>query len=280
MRRLWMILVIFSTILALPQAQSPDDLVHSVGAGETLIAIANAYGVTLERLLALNNLDPEAYLQIGQHLVILPAGERGAAEASPEPEAEPTHEPPPPRVASGNPERADLPPAPLRAADAPMMDPADISPQVCFAIFEDDNQNTMREPEERFLSGGQISFFDSADGEQLRHVTDGESAPECVRNFERERFRIEASPPAGYGLTSPATLHLDLRAGGKVQIEFGAKRDLATFEPLPPDSVELAAQPDTTNDSLLVELSGLFALLMAGVVLLAGFVVSILVRGR
>ena len=68
--------------------------------------------------------------------------------------------------------------------------------------------------------------------------------------------------------------------GGKVQIEFGAKRDLAAFEPLPPDSVELAAQPDATKGSLLVELSGLFALLMAGVVLLAGFVVSILVRGR
>ena len=187
MRRLWMILVIFSTLLALPQAQSQDDLVHSVDAGETLIAIANAYGVTLEQLLALNNLDPDAYLQIGQNLIILPAGERGTAEASPEPEAEPTLEPPP-RVASGNPERADLPPAPVRAADAPMMDPADISPQVCFAIFEDDNQNTMREPGERFLSGGQISFFDSADGEQLRHVTDGESAPECVRNFERERY--------------------------------------------------------------------------------------------
>ena len=73
MRQLCSMLLCFALLTA-AQAQDKEDLIHTVGPGDTLISIANNYGVTLEDLLALNSLDPDAYLQIGQRLIVIPDG--------------------------------------------------------------------------------------------------------------------------------------------------------------------------------------------------------------
>ncbi len=45
---------------------------HIVERGDTALAIAMRYGLTLEQLMTLNSMDPSAFLQIGQVLVIRP----------------------------------------------------------------------------------------------------------------------------------------------------------------------------------------------------------------
>lgn len=265
------------------QAQANDDIVHTVAAGETLTLIANAYGVTLERLLSLNELDPDAYLQIGQRLVVIPADEI----AQPEGEAEDEDEDEDEADAAEEAEAAlplpsvDSPHAPVAQADAPMMDPADISPQLCFALFEDDNQNGHREPGERYLEAGRILLLDAAGGEALSYTTDGESEPYCRRDLARDLYQLELRPPDGYGATSAASLQIDLRAGGSVNVEFGAKRGLETFI-VPTAEASPAGPPvvDEGESSLLQEASGIFVLALAGVVLIGGLIVSLLLRGR
>jgi len=279
---------VLSLWVALIKAQPQDDgdLVHTVSAGDTLISIAHAYGVTLDQLLTLNDLHPEALLQIGQRLLVIRAPEF-AEEAS-----EPADEVGAPDAVAGdvadtetalggNVERGDLPPAPVAAADAPMRDPADISPQLCVAVYRDDNQNGMMEMDEELLPEARIRLLDATEVEQLRYTTDGAAEPYCSHLLERKLYTIEGSAPPGFGLTSSSRLRIDLRSGGLVNVDFGAKQGLETVS-IPPldrtsgDDERLSEPPR----SLLRELSGLFALGLAAVVFFSGLAVSIFIRGR
>ena len=274
------LLICLSAVIVL-NGQANDDIVHAVGAGETLTSIANAYGVTLNRLLTLNGLDPDAYLQIGQRLLVIPAGEiTGSVDAGATRDEAAV-------VDSSDAENAvprssaDAPAAPVAAADAPMLNPADISPRLCFALFEDDNQNGLREPGERYLKAGTILLLDAAGSEVLTYATDGESEPFCLQDLARSIYRLEGGPPVGYGLTSSAVLQIDLSAGGKVNVEFGAKSGLEAFI-MPTAELVAADLPAESagESSLLRELSGIFVLAVAGAVLISGMLVSLLLRGR
>ena len=249
--------------VVLLQAQPEDDadLVHTVTAGDTLISIAHAYGVTLEQLLTLNDLNPEALLQIGQRLLVIRAPEFAAEVGAPDavagaaPETE--------TAVGGNVESGDLPPAPVAAAAAPMRDPADISPQLCFAVYRDDNQNGMREPGEELLRDATIRLLDAKDVEQLRYTTDGATEPYCQRLQERKLYTIEGSAPPGFGLTSASRLRIEALP-------------IPPLEPASGADERASEQPR----SLLRELSGLFALGLAAVVFCSGMVVSLFIRVR
>lgn len=259
-------------------AQDSGDLVHTVAAGETLISIAGAYGVTLEQLLTLNELDRDAILPIGRQLIVIPEGDLVDEEEQISENGE-TDEAA--VVAIRTVSVAGLPPAPLVAADAPMMDPADFSPRLCLAVFADANQNGMREPGEDYLEGATVLLLDAADAEVLQYRTDGQSEPHCRRDLLRRTYLIRALAPAGFGLTSAASLSLDLRAGGDIQVEFGA---LAGYEAAGAPLLQPAAQDDTPADTsrpaILRELSGLFVLVLAGLVFFSGMALSVFLRGR
>lgn len=278
LRRLSLILICLSALMPL-RAQDTDDLIHTVAAGETLISIANAYGVTLDQLLTLNNLDPDAYLQIGQLLLVIPDAAQVAEEDIDEEEAgsaaETEEETPSTISAQGDSA------APVIEASAPMMDPANLSPQICFVIFADENQNGMREPDETKLGAGEIILFDAAGIEQLHYTTDGESEPYCVRDLGRRLYRLEALPPEGYGISGAANLWLDLRAGGHLPLEFGARLGLARNPALAPDpEADIETAPPDGSAGLLRELSGLIVMVIAGLVFASGMIVSLFLRGR
>ena len=271
MFRRWIMLIALATGMAMLKAQPEDgaDLVHTVVAGDTLISIALSYGVTLDDLLSLNGLNPEALLQIGQRLVIIRSGspieEAGASESGD----------------GGDAESDVLPPAPVAEADAPMIDPADMRPQLCLAVFQDDNQNGTMEPDERYLAEGSIILLDETEAEHLRYTTDGESEPYCPSDIQRGIYRIEGEAPAGYGMTGSAILVVDLRAGGEVSVDFGAKQGLATsIVPTPDPQAGKGEAQAGESSSLLYELSGLFVLGLAGVVLISGMALSLFIRGR
>jgi murein DD-endopeptidase MepM/ murein hydrolase activator NlpD len=61
-----------------PPAAAPSiPLVHTVGEGENLTYIAETFGTTVEELVAVNNLNPDALLFVGQQLII-PGGQGDA----------------------------------------------------------------------------------------------------------------------------------------------------------------------------------------------------------
>lgn len=278
-----MLALAIGAVLLQAQPEDDQDIIHTVDSGDTLISIAHAYGVTLDQLLNQNDLHPEALLQIGQRLLVIRArafAEGGDGEPAPVSDesgessilAEPV---------GGDVESGDLPPAPVAEADAPMRDPADIRPQLCFTVFEDLNQNGMMEPAERPLTEAAIRLLDAADVEQRRYTTNGAAEPYCERRLERALYTIEGSAPPGFGLTSAARLRIDLRSGGLVKLEFGAKRGLETAS-VPPPAGDMGGDDGASESprSLLRDLSGLFALGLAAVVFFSGMAVSLFIRWR
>ena len=276
----WLLIGTVALALALAplQAQLEDDIFHTVIPGDTLISIALAYGATLDQLLTLNGLDSEALLQIGQRLLVIRAPEYAE---DPEPdEAEPESEIEAESVFSGNLDSGDLSPALVVEADAPMRDPADVSVQLCFSVFRDDNQNGMLDAAEAMLPDATIRLLDAQGVEQMRYTTDG-SPPECERGLERSLYLLEAEVPPGFGLTSAPFLRLDLRHGGTVTVEFGAKAGLeaAALAPLYPENGTTGGLSEEPR-SLLRELSGLFALGLAAIVFVSGMALALFLRGR
>ncbi len=281
MRRLWITFASLILGIALLQAQSSADLVHTVGAGETLTSIANAYGVSLEQLLTLNELDPEQYLQVGQRLLILRAGEGSQAESPSEDNdaSEVTQDSEVEIKQSELPLDDDENSAVLAAA-APMTDPAAISPQLCVAIFQDDNSNGMRDLGEVYLPGGSIRLIDLSTAQQLPLNDILEAAPYCLPDLPRALYQLEGIAPDRFALTSSASLQVDLRAGGTVAIEFGVKAGEETFIVPAIDPGAAQAPPLTAESNILSELSGLFALSLAAVVLFSGLSLSLFLRAR
>lgn len=273
MRQLCLTLLCLVTLVSL-KAQETDDLIHSVAPGETLTLIAGDYGVTLDQLLELNNLDPDAYLQIGQRLLVIPDAAAPDDDDESIDEGEREDEDAPPMIAAD-----EEPGAPVVEASAPMTNPADLSPQLCFTIFADENSNGMREPDEPRLADGEIILFDAEAIEQLHYTTDGQSEPYCVRDLGRRLYRLEASPPAGYGLSDANSLLLDMRVGGKIQLEFSAGQGFATGSADEPGP-DLGARHDGENASLLREVSGLVVLALAVLTFAGGMVVALILRSR
>ena len=76
-----------------------------------------------------------------------------------------------------------------------MTDPSDISPLLCFGLFDDANQNGLREPGEGWLAGGEVVLYDFEGAEQLHYTTDGESEPYCLRDLGRRQYRLDAVAP-------------------------------------------------------------------------------------
>lgn len=62
-----------STVLPSPTpvpSPTPKVVIHIVQQGETLLAIAEQYGVTVQEIVAANGLENPDHLQIGQELII------------------------------------------------------------------------------------------------------------------------------------------------------------------------------------------------------------------
>ncbi|MCY4018029.1 MAG: LysM peptidoglycan-binding domain-containing protein [Chloroflexi bacterium] len=293
MRQCWPILWICLVYGAYTLAQSNGNLaqiVHVVGAGETLTAIAVNYGVTVDEIVATNDLDPNAILQIGQRVVIEfnTGADEGSAATPVEPAeavvsatetAAPVDEA---RAIGGLALDNDLPPAPVAGADAPRMDPAAYDPVVCVTVYVDDNQNGVMDPGETTTSHGQISLLDKA-GNQLADLrADAESQPLCIGDGRPQIYIVAAAAPEGYGLTGSEALRVDLRDGRPIHLAFGVKAgfDMQESPPVRLSPTEVPARNDDEEENLLRELSGLFVLALAGFVLICGSLVSLFLRFR
>ena len=120
-----------ATPAATPTPRPDGATVHVVKDGDSLLAIALQYDVTLDRLQELNELSNLDFISIGQELVIDTTGEAGAAqppapvaEEEPEEEAEPADSEAPPAAIAAAPDDTEAPsepwavPLPLPTATA------------------------------------------------------------------------------------------------------------------------------------------------------------------
>lgn len=279
MLRLWIIPFVFVCISSAARMQTQESaggITHVVRSGDNLSQIALAYGVRVEEILDLNGLDPLDLLQPGQTLVIVAAQPAGESEAAPGGDAQ----------AADAPIERTLPaiaaPAPIIEADAPPFDPTRFDAAVCLGMFGDDNQNGALDPGESYLAAGGIILKDEAGGEAANYTTDGLSEPFCIEDLAPMIYIVKAAAPDGYGLTASPSLHVNLEDGGRVSAHFGAKQGLAAavIPTAAPRKIEDALEPMADGDSLLMELSGLFVIGLAGIVLFGGLFAALLIRMR
>lgn len=318
-----------------PQGSRDDgSVVHTVASGDTLAAIAVAYGVPTTTILSLNpQLGNGAILQLGQQIIIsqgnvaAPSQPTAAESASASSEAQPTEEPLI-EVINTDPKRtgqpldvggildlasvavaenptatleptADIPTAtPIPTGEAPVVASNEVIPSVnmgantatvCLSMFEDVNQNRYKEADEALLKDGILQIKLGAE-QVAEYETDGESEPKCFTDLDAQTYSITASPPVGYGLTTPTQLQVPLTAGAVVNLAFGVAKgiqsvpapeggDFSTFAvDLNPSSQSTAEQESPSLLDQLLGISGIIVVGIAAVIVLTGIGVAVVLR--
>jgi LysM repeat protein len=282
------------------QPQGPQEdgsIVHTVRSGDTLAGIAVAYNVTIPDLLALNDMtaDQARLIYPGQELIVRGAqagaasdssaegassGEEGSAEGS----AEGAAEAPPAETGEKPIENYD--PAPVAQADIPVLRLSDTASvgEICVTLFEDTNPNRLRESGEVLLAGGEV-VVSQGGGVVGNYTTDGASEPYCFGDLTPGAYDVLVTAPTGYGVTTASAYDVRLSAGQTVQTVFGAAPGFTPPQPSGGQagglfSDESGNETDTRTGPLdqLLQYSGVIVLGLAGVVLLGGVILMVLLR--
>jgi LysM repeat protein len=229
--------------------QRPDGTtVHSVQAGDTLFGIALAYGVTVDQIMQLNNLQPGDYLQIGQELIV-----KGPANPSTPTAA------PPPRVP---PAAASPQPTVVAAAPAPG--------GLCVQAFNDRNGNGLYDENEELVANVKFMVM-SGDTQTAVYTTSGVDEPHCFAGLPPRAYTVRVEPPKNYVPITDQQMGVALAAGQTANVSFGAQ--------LPGGKATSAGAVDVA--SLFARYKGaLFGLGGVGVLLIAGIVGFIVISRR
>ncbi len=260
--------------------RADGSIVHVVVAGDTLDSIAFAYGATRADLLALNNIADPRIIQIGQEIIVR-APVQPTATPTPEGYVEPTPEPPA--------AIRDAAPAPvISAASGDVVypiDPADNKASVCVTLFEDANSNRIQDGGENVLSGGSILL--TKDGQPAgNHTSDDTPDPFCFDGLASGSYIVAAAAPSGYGLTTPDQLRVQAYPAAQINVAFGAAQGVqpVVFPPASGETAVSTTEPAPTQTASVTnplnDNSGLIVLGAAGVVLVAGMGLSLLLRRR
>jgi LysM repeat protein len=308
-----------------PQSASDSGRIeHVVQSGDTLAAIAVAYGVPLSEILEINSLERGAFLSLGQTILIQEESEQptiapatattesaaaagdaptvaaGDGFASPtaqevavnptqaptsaEPTAIPT-EAEPTQIPTETPVPAtatDAPPAPVETGSS--SDPLLLDAAVCVLMFNDANQNNIRDTEEALIANGIITLRAENSSDEQQYTTTGESEPFCFSGVETGEYVVNATAPTGFGLRRDSLL-VNVPAGQQFLVRFAAVEGLEMAaaptnapdaEPTPQPIVEEAAS-GTRN---LRNIAGIIVFALAGVVLVGGIGAAIVASRR
>lgn len=209
------------TIQVTPTPRPDGAIVHVVESGDTLFGLALEYGVDVQQIYDLNDLDASSLLQIGQEIVISTTG-----DAAPAPTLEPTEEVTP----EAEPTDAEAGEEPVISpggeSEAPAAAPQPGEAAVCVLAFYDANADMFRQPEndEMLLPNAQVNLL-ARSGPVDSRTTDGISEPWCFEGLEPGNYILRHTPPPGYVLTDGGQLNFTLESGEVESVELAYTRD-------------------------------------------------------
>ncbi|MBP7687056.1 MAG: LysM peptidoglycan-binding domain-containing protein [Thermoflexales bacterium] len=219
----------------------PNTGTYAVQAGDTLSAIAQAYNLTLEQLLALNpSLTRESVIQIGQVLNV--GGTPQAATPTPLPTTTDPAAATPTATAAAITTLATSTPAPNGT-------PALANSGLCLSAFEDTDGSGAREPAETTLVAGvRFDVIDAQNQTVATYTSDGVEPLHCLSNLPDGRYTINITPPAGQTATTDAKWLVSLLSSTSFTINYGSRiapEPTATSAdaPAPTAQAEAAATP-------------------------------------
>jgi hypothetical protein len=185
-----------------PTANSDGRILYTVADGDTCLSVILKNSITMDQLLALNNLDDQCTLTTGTILVL--------ATLSPAEMNEPTTTP---------------------TLAPPTATPPTGTGEVCIKLFNDVNGNGIPEDDEAAIAGGAISITDrsgqvSLSGETSASMDD----PTCFENIDRGDYNVSVAVPQDFNATTNMNRAFTLSAGDYSTIDFGAQRSSAAVQ--------------------------------------------------
>ncbi len=181
-----------------PTPQADGRIIYIVQEGDNLWRIAAIIGMTVEDLAALNGMDVDEGLRIGQELLL---GQSGPA----------------------------LPTEPIGGSPTPTGIPATPTPifgtgEICVLVFLDQNGNARVDEGELPLVGGQVSVVDLLGVVFGEHTTDDNPEGHCFEEIENGDYTVSAAVPPDYNSTTAMNIAINLEPGDIKHVEFGAQR--------------------------------------------------------
>lgn len=197
-------------------------------------------------------------------------------------EAEPTE---PPTATPIPPTATDAPPAPVETGSS--ANPLAVDAAICVLMFNDVNQNNIRESEEALLANGVITLQTEGSADEQSYTTTGETEPFCFSGIDTGEYIVSATAPIGFGLRSDSRL-VNVPPGQQFVVRFAAIEGLEvtaiattvsnnTITDADPQIVEEDPDDNTSN---LRNIAGIIVFALAGVVLVGGIGAAVIASRR
>ncbi len=210
-----------------PTAGPDGRIIYTVREGDNCQRIALLHGIDINQLRSLNpELDENCTVVLGQKLMIGVGGPASLPTITPGPSPTPTEALPTPTPFGG-------------------------TTEICVLLFEDVNGNALREETELGLAGGAISVTNSLGGySQTRDsiseidleteepayicfggIPDGlDELPESEK-LPEGKYTVSAAIPDGYNPTIDLSYSIDVNAGDRAFVAFGAQSQAIIGDP-------------------------------------------------
>ncbi|MFN2120817.1 MAG: LysM peptidoglycan-binding domain-containing protein [Anaerolineales bacterium] len=212
----------FATNTPLPDGR----ITYKIEAGDTCTKIQLLYGISLEQLRELNqNINADCTnLQEGQEVLVGIGGPAAAAS-----------------VTAG--------PAPTAGPPTVTPTPFAGTTEICVLLFDDLNGDTLHQADEPAIAGGAISVTETGGKYSKTQETTVNPDPTaeqgtCFSDVPEGKYNIGAAIPDNYNPTTDLTYTLDLKAGDRARVDFGAQsRGTTGVSPESPDTGSAGTSP-------------------------------------
>ncbi|HAV75806.1 MAG TPA: hypothetical protein DCX53_00470 [Anaerolineae bacterium] len=190
----------------------PDGrILYIVAEGDNCSSVALNHGITVTQLRQFNTrLDENCTLNLGQQIVVGLA----APNAAPTAGAIPTPTPPL------------FTPTPFTGTT-----------EVCILLFDDENGDSLRQETEFGIDGGAVSLTNLNGSYSQTQNTTSEIDPDlvepirsCFGDVPPGKYNVSMAIPDGYNPTMTLTYTLDVKAGDRASVDFGAQSKTVTLD--------------------------------------------------
>ena len=231
-----------------PTAGPDGRIIYTVREGDSCTRISLLTSISIDQLRSMNpNLDDNCTVAPGQQLMIGVGG----------PAAEPT-------ITPGG-------PTAIPTVGSPTPTPFGGSTEICVLLFDDVNGNAIREELELGLAGGAISVTNAEGGYSrtqdsiseidldtlepayicFGEIPDGmEEVPESEK-LPEGKYTVSAAIPDGYNPTNTLSYEIEINAGERAFVAFGAQSQDSTI-----------TEPETESGESSTNLLGIVGLLL------------------
>lgn len=190
----------------------PDGrITYIVVENDTCSGVALKHGITVQQLRQFNTrLDDNCTISPGQQLIVGLA----VPETAPSPEAF-------------------LTPTPFNLTPTPFAG----TTEVCVLLFDDVNGDALRQETEFGIDGGAVSLTNlNGSYSQIQNTTSSfdpdllEPIRSCFRDVPPGQYNVSMAIPDGYNPTMSLSYTLEVKAGDRASVDFGAQSKTATLE--------------------------------------------------